>query len=85
MTYILTQTKLLVAAGEPSRNNERDDCSKNGKKGRNIFLITRFSADGEKRFLLVLFTLDKPFVTLFVIVLVDADLNFLLTELKFWK
>ena len=85
MTYILTQIKLLVAAGEPSRNNERDDCGKNGKKGRNIFLIIRFSTDGEKLFLLVLFTLDKPFVTLFVRVLVDADLNFLLTELKFWK
>ena len=85
MTYNLTQTKLLVAAGEPSGNYERDDCGKNGKKSRNIFFVTRFFADGEKRFLLVLFTWDKPFVTLFVVVLVDPDLNFLLMELKFWK
>ena len=81
----MAQTKLLVGAGEASGDNERDDCGKNGKKGRNIFFITHFSADEEKRFLLALFTLDKPFVIFFVFVLVDVDLNFLLTELKFWK
>ena len=48
-------------------------------------IITHFSADKKKRFPLALFTGDKPFVTFFVAVLVDEDLNFLLTELKFWN
>ena len=34
--------------------------------------------DEEKRFLLALFTGGKPFVTSFVVVLVDADLIFFL-------
>ena len=34
--------------------------------------------DEEKRFLLTLFTDDQPFVTSFVVVLVDADLIFFL-------
>ena len=46
--------------------------------------MTFFSRDEEKRFLLALFTGDKPFVTSFVVVLVDEDLIFSLTELEFW-
>ena len=50
-----------------------------------FFSLHIFPADEEKRFLLALFTGDKPFVTFFVVVLVDAELIFLLTELKFWN
>ena len=39
----------------------------------------------EERFLSALFTGDKPFVTYFLVILVDADLDFLLMELEFRK
>ena len=38
--------------------------------------------DEEKRFLLALFTGDKPFVTSFVVVLVDADLIFFIDRIR---
>ena len=39
----------------------------------------------EERFLSALFTGDKPFVTYFLVILVDVDLDFLLMELEFRK
>ena len=71
---------LLVGAGEPSGNNDTDDI---GEKDRNLFFITHYSGE-EERFLLALFTGDKPFVTFFVVVLADADSDFLLMELELW-
>ena len=38
--------------------------------------------DEEKRFLLTLFTDDQPFVTSFVVVLVDADLIFFIDRIR---
>ena len=76
--------KAISRCREPSSNNETDNVGKTGKKNRNLFFITFFSPDEEKRFLLAFLTGDKPFVTFFIVVLVDADLNFLLTELEFW-
>ena len=79
----MAHTKLLVGAGEQISDNETDGVGKTVKKDRKLFFITFFSVDEEKSFLLALFTGDKPFATFFVVVLVDADLNFLLAELKF--
>ena len=83
-THILAQTKLLVGAGNQVAIMKQTMLEKPAKKNRNLFFITFFSPDEEKRFLLAFLTGDKPFVTFFIVVLVDADLNFLLTELEFW-
>ena len=46
------------------------------------FFWTFFSRDEEKRFLLALFTGDKPFVTSFEVVLVDTDLIFFIDRIR---
>ena len=74
---------LLVDVGEPSRNNETDDVGETGEKDCNPFFVRHCFAGEEKCFLLFLFIGDKHFIV-FVVVLVDADLNFLLIELEFW-
>ena len=62
-----------------------NNVDKTGKKNPvTFFFITFFSADEEKRFLLAFFTGDKPIVTFFVVILLDADLIFLLKELGIW-
>ena len=83
-THIRAQTNVLRGAGNQVAIMKQTMLEKPAKKTRNLFFITFFSLDEEKRFLLVFFTGDKPFVTFFIVVLVDADLNFLLTELEFW-
>ena len=65
---------LLVGVGEPSGDNDTDDVGETGEKGRNILFITHCFGE-EERFILALFTGDKPFVTFFLVVLVDADLE----------
>ena len=56
--------------------------AKLAKKGGKLFLMTFSYLDEEKRFPLALFTGDKPFVTSFVVVLVDADLIFFIDRIR---
>ena len=67
---------LLVGAGEPSGGNETDYVFETGEKDRNLFFIVQCFVGKEERFLLARFTGDKPLVTFFLVILVDADLDF---------